>query len=1150
MVRDLRANLSLAADADAFDREIARLREDAPRKADGIAGAFSRSFSSKLASAFRSLPRAEITADSTDAEIKIQTLRTALRELSDKRIGLDIDATTALAEMSAIKAELASVAETADIDVRADVSRALAALAVVEREVEKLDGQTATVDVDVSGAPEAVAKVGLLDAALTTLKSAGPLKVAAVAGAIAALPIVATAAAGGVTLTLGGALVGLGLLASKGSTTAQTAITRLRQVAKEEARLLGVPFEQVWVTIVAVAEREMRNLSPAVRAALADVAPDVESFVDQTGASLSELEPVFGAVQRALSAVLRELGPRMPEIMATLALAVAEVTAAVEENPQAVVALVEGLADLARSTGELVGELTRLAGWLEENQGVVEYLAASLGYLHPALGGVRFQASEVTKETTGMTQATQGAVQATAVLDETLLGLARTYGIVEEDAEQAVQAAKAMIDSWAQGFAGAVSWTGAIQDIESATQASTASAQQNAQRQEAATERLAQVQEAGKEKITRAQREVTAAHQRAADQVVAAQERQRSSQESLASTVEQAARREADAVQSVEDARRRSADQAEESGRAIEAAAQRAADAHADAADQIADAEARERDSHARTAAAVEDLAEARERAAREQREQLDDLAAAQADSAFDERGAQLAIERARERMNEVNADPEASSLDRQEAQYAFERATRRLTELQQRNRELGEEIARVSAEGVEGSAAVISAKERIASAQREEQEAEEALARQRQESARSVADAESALAEARRAAARQQEDSERSLARVEAELNQIRIDGARDVLKAKREVEAAEKATARVVKEAAAEVREAEDGLRQTRREVARDTVKANEDVRQSWVELGSTVSITTAQYLRELERQVRDQEKWAENLVALAGRVPDEMLRELAELGPGGARVVALATEMSDAELQKFISLHGRSGKDAGETFARNLAEAGPVLRAIAQQHGQEIADRVRDGMDGGRNNVFLAAQRIGVEVKRGIDGTYNVKVGVDPGPAYGVLNQLLRDIGAINANISVGVLKTGADGYVTMADGAVVQAFAGGTENHIAQIAPAGAWRVWAEDETGGEAYIPLAMSKRPRSEAILADVAERFGGAFVKYATAGMPVGGGDGASLGGMVYVGSINLNNYFADDRDMYQKGRDAAAGLREYIRLGGVLPT
>lgn len=49
----------------------------------------------------------------------------------------------------------------------------------------------------------------------------------------------------------------------------------------------------------------------------------------------------------------------------------------------------------------------------------------------------------------------------------------------------------------------------------------------------------------------------------------------------------------------------------------------------------------------------------------------------------------------------------------------------------------------------------------------------------------------------------------------------------------------------------------------------------------------------------------------------------------------------------------------------------------------------------------------------------------------------------------------------------------------------EDHTAQIARAGAWRVWAEDETGGEAYIPLAQSKRGRSMGVLNEVADRFG-----------------------------------------------------------------
>lgn len=50
----------------------------------------------------------------------------------------------------------------------------------------------------------------------------------------------------------------------------------------------------------------------------------------------------------------------------------------------------------------------------------------------------------------------------------------------------------------------------------------------------------------------------------------------------------------------------------------------------------------------------------------------------------------------------------------------------------------------------------------------------------------------------------------------------------------------------------------------------------------------------------------------------------------------------------------------------------------------------------------------------------------------------------------------------------------------------ENHTAQIAPAGAWRVWAEEETGGEAYIPLAASKRGRSRAIAEETISRLGG----------------------------------------------------------------
>ncbi|MEW1754068.1 phage tail tape measure protein [Streptomyces angustmyceticus] len=55
----------------------------------------------------------------------------------------------------------------------------------------------------------------------------------------------------------------------------------------------------------------------------------------------------------------------------------------------------------------------------------------------------------------------------------------------------------------------------------------------------------------------------------------------------------------------------------------------------------------------------------------------------------------------------------------------------------------------------------------------------------------------------------------------------------------------------------------------------------------------------------------------------------------------------------------------------------------------------------------------------------------------------------------------------------------------------ESHIAQIARPGTWRVWAEDETGGEAYIPLAVSKRTRSRAIAEETVRRLGGKGVAW-----------------------------------------------------------
>ncbi|WP_435594873.1 phage tail tape measure protein [Tsukamurella tyrosinosolvens] len=80
-------------------------------------------------------------------------------------------------------------------------------------------------------------------------------------------------------------------------------------------------------------------------------------------------------------------------------------------------------------------------------------------------------------------------------------------------------------------------------------------------------------------------------------------------------------------------------------------------------------------------------------------------------------------------------------------------------------------------------------------------------------------------------------------------------------------------------------------------------------------------------------------------------------------------------------------------------------------------------------------------------------------------------------------------------------------------GGVEDHTAQIARGGDMRVWAEPETEGEAYIPLARSKRGRSMGILRQVAARFGQRLTAFDNGGIVPNAG---VTGGTVQFGNVS----------------------------------
>jgi len=117
-------------------------------------------------------------------------------------------------------------------------------------------------------------------------------------------------------------------------------------------------------------------------------------------------------------------------------------------------------------------------------------------------------------------------------------------------------------------------------------------------------------------------------------------------------------------------------------------------------------------------------------------------------------------------------------------------------------------------------------------------------------------------------------------------------------------------------------------------------------------------------------------------------------------------------------------------------------------------------------------------------------------------------------------------------------------------GGIERHVAQITKAGGpIRVWAEKETQGEAYIPYASSKRPRSVSILAQVAKDFGYTLNK-ATQEFANGGVNGSTVTGPtthtsadVHIGSLVTVDMNEAVHKLRQSQRDAmaVAGISTY---------
>jgi TP901 family phage tail tape measure protein len=173
----------------------------------------------------------------------------------------------------------------------------------------------------------------------------------------------------------------------------------------------------------------------------------------------------------------------------------------------------------------------------------------------------------------------------------------------------------------------------------------------------------------------------------------------------------------------------------------------------------------------------------------------------------------------------------------------------------------------------------------------------------------------------------------------------------------------------------------------------------------------------------------------------------------------------------------------------KDAGDQYIATLIEQGGTTEdVIAADHDlRESFIRSAGQMGISRE----AAEKLADQIL-GIPSERETTIKADTSDASGDISDFQRQIDnlhgttvEIQANWANGGSLNGSMRF-DFAKGGLLDFYADGgfSENHVAQIAPAGAMRLWAEPETGGEAYIPLAPAKRARSRKIWEETGRRL------------------------------------------------------------------
>jgi TP901 family phage tail tape measure protein len=237
---------------------------------------------------------------------------------------------------------------------------------------------------------------------------------------------------------------------------------------------------------------------------------------------------------------------------------------------------------------------------------------------------------------------------------------------------------------------------------------------------------------------------------------------------------------------------------------------------------------------------------------------------------------------------------------------------------------------------------------------------------------------------------------------------------------------------------------------------------------------EFQASAELSLQEYAAAFERDNEAQRNWQANLSKIAGRGAEDVAMTLANMGEEGARLTAQLADASGGDFERLATAMRENTRLGTTGAATELDKGMQVLKALGDRGGKDTVAALTAQLRAGTITLAEIAAQYGHRLTGG-------------------MNPILEALG--KQPLSPRVQGPPGSQARPQANGSVLDFYAnGGIESHVAQIAPAGAWRVWAEPETGGEAYIPLAPSKRQRSRLIAQETVRRLGG-VAEFATGG-------------------------------------------------------